>query len=217
VTDVTFTTEAWTEFELTLRKALKPKPITKYDRADLASPQGHGDRAQQPDRRRELMGTHEQSVGATDEWFTPPYIFDALGEIFDLDVAHPGAHVVDWVPAKQLITHDSLKVDWHGFIWMNAPFGPRNGMVPWLEKFVTHGDGIALTPDRTSAPWWNHFAPLMDAVLFVSPKVKFIGRDGRPGCSPAQGTSLMAIGDRGVAALMRAERLGPVFVPRPRR
>jgi hypothetical protein len=70
------------------------------------------------------LGTHEQSV--TDEWYTPPYIFDALEEIFDVDVAHPGAHVVDWVPAKQLITHDSLKVDWHGFIWMNAPFGPRN-------------------------------------------------------------------------------------------
>jgi len=36
------------------------------------------------------MALHEQSVGATDEWFTPPYVFDAFGCEFDMDVASPG-------------------------------------------------------------------------------------------------------------------------------
>jgi hypothetical protein len=38
---------------------------------------------------------------------------------------------------------------------MNPPFGGRNGLAPWLDKFFANGNGIALTPDRTSAPWWQ--------------------------------------------------------------
>jgi hypothetical protein len=91
---------------------------------------------------------------------------------------------------------------------MNPPFGARNGLVPWLEKFFAHGDGIALVPDRTSAPWWQRYAAMAHKVLFVAPKLKFIGTDGKPGTSPAQGTSLMAVGSRGVAALHRAAENG---------
>ena len=91
---------------------------------------------------------------------------------------------------------------------MNPPFGGRNGLVPWLEKFISHANGIALVPDRTSAPWWQEFVPRADAVLFVAPKIKFIGADGNPGKSPAQGTCLLALGDRGRAALARAAEYG---------
>ena len=152
------------------------------------------------------MSLHEQCVGATDEWYTPPHVFKALGCDFDVDVASPGAAVTHWIPARRHIKGGSLERDWtdFGFIWMNPPFGARNGIVPWLEKFFAHGNGIALTPDRTSAPWWRDFAARAHKVLFVSPKLKFIGADGKPGASPAQGTSLMAIGSRGVAALHRA-------------
>ena len=145
----------------------------------------------------EIVALHEQSVGATDEWYTPPYVFKALGCRFDLDVAHPGLPYADWVPADALVTHDSLNREWTGFVWMNPPFGGRNGLVPWLDKFAAHGDGICLVPDRTSAPWWQAMAARVDAILFVAPKIKFIGRDGKEGRSPAQGTSLMASGHRG--------------------
>lgn len=37
------------------------------------------------------MAAHELSVGTSDEYYTPRYVFDALGVWFDLDVAHPGA------------------------------------------------------------------------------------------------------------------------------
>lgn len=158
------------------------------------------------------MALHEQCVGATDEWYTPPYIFDALSCSFDLDVAHPGKSVIGWIPAKRVIRTDSLNKEWSGFVWMNPPFGPRNGIVPWLEKFVQHGDGVALTPDRTSAPWWQKYAVQMDVVLFISPKIKFIDKDGNPGRSPAQGTTLMALGKRGCEALYRARSLGVVMM-----
>jgi hypothetical protein len=161
------------------------------------------------------MALHEQCVGATDEWYTPPHVFEALGCSFDLDVSSPGKAVTPWIPASRFILAGSLEKTWAGFIWMNPPFGGRNGMVPWLEKFFEHGNGVALTPDRTSAPWWQTYAARADAILFVSPKLKFIGVDGRPGTSPAQGTTLLAAGSRAVKALYRAERKGLGFLSLP--
>jgi hypothetical protein len=153
------------------------------------------------------MALHEQCLGKTDEWYTPPHIFHALNVGFDMDVASPGKAVTPWIPAGEFITNRSLERDWTGFVWMNPPFGGRNGLVPWLEKFIKHGDGIALVPDRTSAPWWQQFAPMMDLTLFVARKIKFIdGRTGERGKSPAQGTCLFGMGDSARAALYAATR-----------
>lgn len=154
------------------------------------------------------MALHEQSVGATDEWYTPPQVFRALGCSFDTDVASPGRSVTPWIPAHTFIQAGSLTADWSGFVWMNPPFGARNGLVPWLEKFFAHGNGIALTPDRTSAPWWQQYAPRAELILFVAPKLKFIDAKGVAGKSPAQGTCLMAIGKRSREPLFRARTDG---------
>jgi hypothetical protein len=163
------------------------------------------------------VALHEQCVGKTDEWYTPPHVFFALGTTFDLDVASPGGDVTAWIPAGQFITANSLTERWSGYVWMNPPFGGRNGILPWLRKFFDHGDGIALTPDRTSAPWWQECAPKADAILFVTPKIKFIGADGLPGPSPAQGTCLMAAGQRAVEDLQRAHANGLGVLMRPSR
>lgn len=159
------------------------------------------------------MALHEQCVGATDEWMTPPYIFEVLGCSFDMDVASPGRDVTPWIPAREFITANSLLKPWAGFIWCNPPFGPRNGLEPWFEKFVRHGNGIILTPDRTSAPWWQTYTPCMELLLFVRRKIHFIDADGQPGKSPAQGTCLMTIGKQGREALHRARSLGLLMVP----
>lgn len=162
------------------------------------------------------MGLHEQCLGATDEWYTPPYVFEALGCRFDTDVASPGRDITPWIPTKHFITKTDDPI-WCGFIWMNPPFGGRNSLVPWLKAFFQHGNGIALVPDRTSAPWWQVYAAMADAVLFVSPKIKFIGEDGQPGKSPAQGTTLLASGEKAVEALTRASKLnlGVLVTPIP--
>lgn len=145
-----------------------------------------------------------EASGKSDDWYTPPEVFEALGCEFDLDVA--GA-VRSCVPTRGAIFSDSLSVAWDGFIWCNPPFGGRNGIAPWLNRFIIHGNGIALTPDRTSAPWFQRAMPYMDAVLFT-PKLKFVRPDGTRGGSPSNGTALMAIGWRGAAALHRAASLG---------
>lgn len=154
------------------------------------------------------MALHEQSVGASQEWYTPPHVFDALDCRFAMDVASPGHEITPWIPAEAFLTAGSLDRPWLGFVWMNPPFGSRNGLVPWLEKFFRHGFGVALVPDRTSAPWWQQFAPRADLALFVAPKLKFIGADGKPGKSPAQGTTLLASGPVGILALQRAAHAG---------
>lgn len=161
------------------------------------------------------MALHEQCVGATDEWYTPPHVFDALGCAFDLDVA--GTERVAWIPARRSFYRRGLEQEWNGFVWMNPPFGARNGLVPWLAKFFDHRNGIALVPDRTSAPWWQRFAPQANYLLFVAPKLKFIGVDGNPGRSPAQGTCLMGVGTHANVALQRAANrgLGVLTVPVP--
>jgi len=154
------------------------------------------------------MALHEQCTGATDEWYTPPHVFRALGCSFDMDVASPGQFKTPWIPAVDFLVFGGLTRGWRGFVWMNPPFGKRNGLAPWLEKFFAHGDGIALTPDRASAPWWQQFAPRADAILFVAPKLKFIGADGKPGTSPAQGTCLMGVGRRSLEPRYRAHAEG---------
>lgn len=152
------------------------------------------------------MGNWE-TAGASDEWYTPKYIFDALEETFDLDVAAP-KNKGPFVPATEWYWHDSLNMPWWDFVWMNPPFGGRNGLIPWLDKFFQHGNGIALTPDRTSAPWWQEANKKADAVLFISGKVRFIKPDGTEGKSPSTGTTLFASGERAVNALIRAQGNG---------
>lgn len=71
------------------------------------------------------MALHEQCVGKTDEWYTPPYVFDALGCEFAVDVSSPGREITPWIPAKEFITENSLSKSWDGFAWMNPPFGGR--------------------------------------------------------------------------------------------
>lgn len=161
------------------------------------------------------MAVHDAAVGATDEWYTPHYVFEALGCTFDMDVSAPRDRTFVSTPTNYWIVGKSLAQKWNGFIWMNPPFGARNGITPWLEKFFQHGNGIALTPDRTSAPWWQEFAARAEAILFVSPKIKFIGADGNQGKSPSDGTSLLAVGPLGVSALQRAaaKGLGKLMLP----
>ena len=156
-----------------------------------------------------------EAAGESDEWYTPRYIFDALGEHFDMDVAAP-ANGPRHVPCDVWLSkdHDALSREWRGFVWMNPPFGHQSTKIQWLSKFFKHGNGIALVPDRTSAPWWQRFANHADAILFVAPKIKFERPDGSVGESPGTGTCLFAAGKRAVAALGRS-KLGLVLHREP--
>lgn len=145
--------------------------------------------------------SHWEDSGASDEWYTPSYIFEAMGCQFDLDVAHPAGQII--TPCDYAHRSDSLNRKWCGFVWMNPPFGGRNSLQPWLEKFFRH-EGVALTPDRTSAPWYQYALDNCCAFLLINGKVRFLRPDGTEGKSPSTGTTLWASGERGRAALKTA-------------
>lgn len=153
------------------------------------------------------MAAHEL-IAVSDDWYTPKYVFDALGCEFDLDVAHPEAKTHVPVPSNRYISSDSLNKEWRGFIWMNPPWCKKSDKIKWVKKFIERGNGIALMPDRTSAPWWQYFAKRSDAVHFVSGKIKFERPDGSIGGSPSTGSTLFGIGERAEIALMLAEDNG---------
>ncbi|HUN56447.1 MAG TPA: DNA N-6-adenine-methyltransferase [Smithella sp.] len=149
--------------------------------------------------------SHWEKIGKSDEWYTPKYIFDALNCEFDMDVAAPLDRTYCHVPAKEFITEDALSKEWTGFVWMNPPFGGRNGIIPWLKKMVNHNNGIALTPDRTSSKWWQYAAQNSNCILFVDRKIKFIKPDGSLGRQPSTGTCLFAYGNKAERILVKAQ------------
>ena len=136
------------------------------------------------------MSTHELSQGAED-WCTPRWIFDALNYEFDMD---PCANENDFVPVKIKYYRNGLKYRWDGSIWLNPPFGKyRYQIGPWLKKFIEHGNGIGIVPNRTATEWWQEWANGCEVLIFMQGKVKFI-MNGKVGKSPGYGNVLGAIG-----------------------
>ena len=136
------------------------------------------------------MAEHEPSIGQSDDWYTPREIFGALGLTFDLDPCSPGCG--HWVPARMIYTKadDGLSQPWRGIVFCNPPFGGRFGHVPWLERFLAHGNGIAVVRAET--------------MLFPRGKTKFIRPDGSVGKSPGHGIVLLGMGAVANAALARS-------------
>lgn len=140
------------------------------------------------------MAEHENSIGESDEWYTPPEIFEALGLRFDLDPCSPGPG--HWVPADQIYikADDGLNRHWHGMVFVNPPFGGRNGHVPWLRRFLDHRNGIAIVRAYTSSHWFQTMAVQAETMLFPAGKTKFIRPDGTIGKSPGHGVALLGMG-----------------------
>ena len=161
------------------------------------------------------MGEHEPSVGQSNEWYTPPEIFEALGIRFSLDPCSPGPG--HWVPADRIYTKvdDGLAQPWLGCVFVNPPFGKRHGHVPWLRRFLDHGNGIAVVRAYTSADWFHEWAVCAETMLFPKGKTKFIRPDGSVGKSPGHGVVLLGMGEVANKALEQSG-LG-VFVSNPQR
>ena len=71
------------------------------------------------------LGSHQRTVGRSQDHITPLWILDSLGgsESFDLDPA--GADPRPWDCAKVTWTSHGLERDWFGFVYLNPPFDVR--------------------------------------------------------------------------------------------
>lgn len=139
--------------------------------------------------------------GLSNTWFTPPEIFEPLGE-FDLDPCTQSFKPYEI--AHKNIYHDlnecGLLTPWYGRVWLNPPYGKNIGL--WLDKLEDHGNGIALVFSRTETKWAQKHLKACDAVLFLNRRIKFIREDKiRSTNNAANGSMILAYGSDNVNAL----------------
>jgi hypothetical protein len=150
---------------------------------------------------------HEPSIGLTSEWRTPERIFDALELEFALDPCAPldGPY---FVPARKRYTvnDNGLARPWRGLVFVNPPFGGRNGHVPWMQKFFKHeGGGILLVRAYTSSGWWHRYVtPNAELLCFPRGKTQFVHPNGSIGKAPGHGIVLISSGGVAYRALRRS-------------
>ena len=157
--------------------------------------------------------SHESAYSKSVEWYTPRYIFDALGVEFDLDPCSPGRDIAPWIPAKRSLTieDDGLLAKWEGNVWMNPPYDKRTSY--WLERLALHGTGIALLFVRPDTKWFHQYVPIADAICFIKGRVRFVSADRveeyiagtcKPIDSPGAASMLIAYGKDNAEALFRS-------------
>jgi hypothetical protein len=168
------------------------------------------------DTARRPGGFYDIRRDPANEWYTSKFVFECLECIFDLDPASPGARVVPWIPAARHFTMYGLEREWYGFVWLNPQFG-RDDLKYWIAKFIQHGNGICLVPDRTSTMWWQQLADAADLILCMRYKIKFSNSQGYTvGVFPID-THLIAIGAQGVQGLLNGHRNGLGVLVKPYR
>lgn len=135
--------------------------------------------------------------GSSIEWWTPPWIFDALGIGFDLDPCAPMPPAAPWLPATEryCLPDDGLASPWFGRVWLNPPYGREAG--EWVTKLAEHGDGIALVFNRADAKWCQDAIERADAICLIRGRLSFIDGSGRErnGHNAANGSMLIAYGE----------------------
>ncbi len=106
----------------------------------------------------------------SDDYWTPKWIFDALAITFDIDVACPpeGPHNV---PCRAWFTQydDGLLQEWRGRVWMNPPFSRA---APWVNKFIKHRNGVALTVVGKTK-WCDTLFATADLMLLLPRSMQF--------------------------------------------
>lgn len=144
----------------------------------------------------------------SDAWYTPEWIFEGLGIVFDLDVAAP-AEALPWIPARQRYTvaDDGLALPWDGLVWCNPPYSDP---APWCRKWADHTPGgcLLIRADlSTSGP-----ARAFEAAtsIYVAPKrIQFVNGHGAGTGAVNFSSVLLGRGDVADAGLLHlADRFG---------
>jgi phage N-6-adenine-methyltransferase len=178
----------------------KPEPDTTADHALRRASPPLGGAAQRgaPIEQPQLFAT-PQTSRTSDDYYTPKWLFDALGLTFDLDVACPPEGPMH-TPCKAFYTQedDGLTQPWHGRVFMNPPFSKPQ---PWVHKFMSHANGVALLPIAKSQ-WFNQLWIDAHSITILPSSMKFVDPNGGNG-SILMPTCVVAYNADNVAALCK--------------
>ena len=125
------------------------------------------------------LGSHQQTIGKSQNHITPLWMINALGgaQSFDLDPA--GADPRPWDCAKVTWTADGLERDWPRqlSIYLNPPFDVR-AVGKWIAKAAAHGNAVVLLHARTEAGWFEPIWEHASGILFLADRIFFHKPDG---------------------------------------
>ncbi len=132
---------------------------------------------------------------SSDEWYTPPHIFELvlqmLGKI-DLD---PCADDGKQIPATLHYTamDDGLIREWEGRVFMNPPYSKPSVWMNKLQAEIESGrvtEAIALVPAATDTKWLSPFLK-SQPVCFWTGRIKFLDTNYKPRLSARQAHCLL--------------------------
>jgi hypothetical protein len=144
------------------------------------------------------LGSHQQSIGKSQDHITPRFIIDAVGPC-DLDPC--AAYPRPWDCAHTNGAACGREREWTGLVYLKPPFH-RYEVGAWIANLAVHGHGIALV--QTEAAWfeplWRHAA----AILLLADRIYFHRPDGtRQPANSGAPPILAAFGDEASLGLHR--------------
>lgn len=123
------------------------------------------------------MKAHQRTVGQKDEWITPQWILNSLGE-FDLDPCSPIDRPWDTANNHFTIEDDGLSMPWFGRVWCNPPFN-RYEKGKWMAKMAEHNNGILLVPASCEIKEFQKYVwGKCSGILFLNRRPHFHHIDG---------------------------------------
>ena len=144
--------------------------------------------------------TFGRSSNASDEWYTPREIIEALGE-FDLVPCAPVKPL--WPTAKIMYNKqdNGLVQNWKGRVWLNPPYS-RPLIEQFVKRLAEHGNGIALLYNRCDNKMFQDIIfEKATAMKFLRNRIRFFCPDGIRGNSPGCGSILIAFGEENAEIL----------------
>ena len=139
--------------------------------------------------------SYERTKQTTDEWYTPPSIFEKLGH-FDLDPCASESPL--WKIAEHNFTKqdDGLKQIWRGRVWLNPPYS-RPMLETFVKRLAEHGNGIALLFNRCDCKLFQDVIfKQAHGILFVKGRIKFFTQSGTQTGTSGCGSVLIAFGQK---------------------
>jgi phage N-6-adenine-methyltransferase len=135
-----------------------------------------------------------------DDWMTPPEVFDKVHALaaFDLDACATDERC-SRLPRFISPEEDALITTWDGRrVWCNPPYG--RDIKYWIKRAATAPlqDGCDLVClliyANTETRYWREWVvdwPYSHAVVFLSPRVRFLRADGEASAGAPKGSAIV--------------------------
>lgn len=162
-----------------------------------------------------MIGSHQSAKAASVEWFTPPFIIEALGgaDSFDLDPATNAAAPFKTGNATYTRADNGLWRPWFGRVWLNPPYTNAD-LHAFMARMADHGRGTALIFARTETQaFFETVWRRASGVLFLEGRLHFHHLDGRVAKANAGAPSVLCAYGMQDLDVLAAAKIGGKFIP----